>query len=65
MCFKTYSCPNPVDPYQVVFHPVLADARVGYPSHFKRFEVKMFAFAEGEEDLNAKVACKGWKWRFF
>uniref|UniRef100_A0A3Q2DLN7 Zona pellucida protein AX 2 n=1 Tax=Cyprinodon variegatus TaxID=28743 RepID=A0A3Q2DLN7_CYPVA len=37
-------CPNPVDPYQVVFHPVWADARVRYPSHFKRFEVKMFAF---------------------
>uniref|UniRef100_A0A3Q2DP58 Zona pellucida protein AX 2 n=1 Tax=Cyprinodon variegatus TaxID=28743 RepID=A0A3Q2DP58_CYPVA len=48
-------CPNPVDPYQVVFHPVWADARVRYPSHFKRFEVKMFAFAEGEEDLNAKI----------
>ncbi|XP_075315910.1 zona pellucida sperm-binding protein 2-like [Odontesthes bonariensis] len=48
-------CPNPVDTYQVVFHPVQADSRVQYPSHFKRFEVQMFAFAEGEDDLNGQL----------
>ncbi|KAM9703793.1 uncharacterized protein ACNS7B_002373 [Menidia menidia] len=48
-------CPNPVDPYQVVFHPVQADARVHYPSHFKRFEVQMFAFAEGQDDLSSQL----------
>ncbi|XP_012724484.3 uncharacterized protein LOC105930698 isoform X2 [Fundulus heteroclitus] len=48
-------CPNPVDPYQVVYHPVWADARVRYPSHFKRFEVQMFAFADGKDDLSTKL----------
>ncbi|KAM9316413.1 uncharacterized protein PAF06_007429 [Gastrophryne carolinensis] len=32
------------EPYQTVFHPVTADSRVLYPSHFKRFEVKTFSF---------------------
>uniref|UniRef100_A0A4W6F6D0 ZP domain-containing protein n=1 Tax=Lates calcarifer TaxID=8187 RepID=A0A4W6F6D0_LATCA len=45
-------CANPVDPYQVLFHPVWVDARVQYPSHFKRFEVQMFAFAEDQDNLN-------------
>uniref|UniRef100_A0A3P9KZA9 Uncharacterized LOC101170068 n=1 Tax=Oryzias latipes TaxID=8090 RepID=A0A3P9KZA9_ORYLA len=44
-------CPNPVDPYQVMFHPVWADERVRYPPHFKRFEVQMFAFADEKDDL--------------
>ncbi|XP_041832760.1 uncharacterized protein LOC121634283 isoform X2 [Melanotaenia boesemani] len=48
-------CPNPVDPYQVVFHPVWPDARVQYPSHFKRFEVQMFAFAESQDDLSSQL----------
>lgn len=39
----------------MVFHPVWADARVQYPSHFKRFEVKMFAFAEHQETANPQV----------
>ncbi|MEQ2215799.1 hypothetical protein XENOCAPTIV_006096, partial [Xenoophorus captivus] len=49
------SCPNPVDPYQVVYHPVWPDVRVGYPSHFKRFEVQMFAFAEDKDNLSTKL----------
>ncbi|XP_062324228.1 uncharacterized protein LOC134025304 [Osmerus eperlanus] len=39
-------CENTEDPFQVVFHPVSADARVQYPSHFKRFEVQMFSFMD-------------------
>uniref|UniRef100_A0A3B5L495 ZP domain-containing protein n=1 Tax=Xiphophorus couchianus TaxID=32473 RepID=A0A3B5L495_9TELE len=48
-------CPNPADPYQVVFHPVWTDARVGYPSHFKRFEIQTFAFADGKDDMSTKL----------
>ncbi|XP_028253048.1 uncharacterized protein LOC114428649 [Parambassis ranga] len=48
-------CPNPVDTYQVVFHPILSDTRVQYPSHFKRFEVQMFAFADDKDDLSRQV----------
>ena len=40
------SCENTEDPFQVVVHPVSADARVKYPSHFKRFEVQMFSFMD-------------------
>uniref|UniRef100_A0A3Q4I1S0 ZP domain-containing protein n=1 Tax=Neolamprologus brichardi TaxID=32507 RepID=A0A3Q4I1S0_NEOBR len=47
-------CPH-TDPHNVVFHPVWTDARVQYPSHFKRFEVQMFAFTENEEDLSPQV----------
>ncbi|CAB1445155.1 unnamed protein product [Pleuronectes platessa] len=48
-------CANPVDPYQVVFHPVWAEARVPYPSHVKRFEVQMFAFAEDQDNLSRQL----------
>nr|XP_046229753.1 uncharacterized protein LOC124050865 [Scatophagus argus] len=48
-------CVNPVDQYQVIFHPVWVDARVQYPSHFKRFEVLMFAFAEDKENLSRQI----------
>ncbi|GAA6228835.1 uncharacterized protein LOC108895975 [Lates japonicus] len=48
-------CANPVDPYQVLFHPVWVDARVQYPSHFKRFEVQMFAFAEDQDNLSRQL----------
>ncbi|XP_071396804.1 uncharacterized protein [Centroberyx affinis] len=48
-------CANPVDPYQVLFHPVWPDARVQHPSHFKRFEVQMFAFAMDQENLSRQL----------
>ncbi|KAG8011372.1 Zona pellucida sperm-binding protein 2 [Nibea albiflora] len=48
-------CANPVDPNQVIFHPVWADARVQYPPHFKRFEVLMFAFAEDQDNLSSQL----------
>lgn len=54
MCLS-FSCANPVDPYQVIFHPVWVDERVRYPSHFKRFEVQMFAFATDDDDLSRQV----------
>lgn len=50
-----FSCPNPVDPYQVVFHEVWTDSRVKFPSHLKRFEVQMFAF-DGQDDMNSQVS---------
>uniref|UniRef100_A0A8C4F8S8 ZP domain-containing protein n=1 Tax=Dicentrarchus labrax TaxID=13489 RepID=A0A8C4F8S8_DICLA len=49
-------CVNPVDPHQVIFHPVWPDARVQYPSHLKRFEVPMFAFAEDKENLSWELS---------
>ncbi|XP_041815323.1 uncharacterized protein LOC121622432 [Chelmon rostratus] len=49
------SCVNPVDPNQVIFHPVQADARVQYPSHFKRFGIPMFAFAEDQDNLSRQL----------
>ncbi|XP_077409480.1 uncharacterized protein LOC144039721 isoform X2 [Vanacampus margaritifer] len=44
-------CANPVDPSQVVFHPVWKKDGVPFPSHVKRFEVRMFAFARDQDDL--------------
>ncbi|XP_068433639.1 uncharacterized protein [Clinocottus analis] len=49
-------CPNPRDPYQVIFHPVLPDARVQFPSNFKRFEIPMFAFAKDKDNLSSQVS---------
>ncbi|XP_045066206.1 uncharacterized protein LOC121549189 [Coregonus clupeaformis] len=48
-------CANPEDPYLVVFHPVVADARVRFPSHVKRFEVQMFSFTEEADDPSGRV----------
>ncbi|XP_038605778.1 uncharacterized protein LOC119931127 [Tachyglossus aculeatus] len=40
----TNSCPNNEDSHQTIFHSVAEDSRVMFPSHLKRFEVKMFTF---------------------
>uniref|UniRef100_A0A8C7R994 ZP domain-containing protein n=1 Tax=Oncorhynchus mykiss TaxID=8022 RepID=A0A8C7R994_ONCMY len=48
-------CENPGDPYRVVFHPVVADARVHFPPHVKRFEVYMFSFAEDAGEPSGQV----------
>uniref|UniRef100_UPI0037E87E56 uncharacterized protein n=1 Tax=Semicossyphus pulcher TaxID=241346 RepID=UPI0037E87E56 len=48
-------CANPVDPHQLVLHPVWADDRVQFPSHVKRFELQMFAFAEDKDNLSNQV----------
>ncbi|KAM8953239.1 LOW QUALITY PROTEIN: zona pellucida sperm-binding protein 2-like [Pelodytes ibericus] len=42
------SCDYP-EAYNTTFHPVTADSRVKFPSHLKRFDVKMFTFMQ--EDL--------------
>lgn len=39
-----------------IFHPVLSNARVAIPSHFKRFSLKMFTFTEGDEVLKDQVS---------
>ncbi|KAJ8356206.1 hypothetical protein SKAU_G00190000 [Synaphobranchus kaupii] len=51
--FIVDGCQNLADPYHTMFHPVSADARVHFSSHFKRFEVKMFSF------VSEGVALKG------
>ncbi|MGH0176953.1 UNVERIFIED_CONTAM: hypothetical protein FKN15_074161 [Acipenser sinensis] len=38
------SCENSADEYLTIFHPVSSNARVLFPYHLKRFEVKMFSF---------------------
>ncbi|XP_038656075.1 zona pellucida sperm-binding protein 2-like [Scyliorhinus canicula] len=38
------SCESEADVHKTIFHPVTRNERVRYPTHFKRFEVKMFAF---------------------
>ncbi|KAK5852826.1 hypothetical protein PBY51_006665 [Eleginops maclovinus] len=48
-------CANPRDPHPVIFHSVLPEGRVHYPSNFKRFEVPMFAFDKDMDNLNRQV----------
>uniref|UniRef100_A0A673BMT3 ZP domain-containing protein n=1 Tax=Sphaeramia orbicularis TaxID=375764 RepID=A0A673BMT3_9TELE len=48
-------CVNPVDPHQVVFHSVWVDARVKYPSHHKRFEVRTFSFMKDQDTMSPQV----------
>lgn len=44
-----------MDPNKVVFHPVHQDSRVLFPSHYKRFEGQMFAFAMDQDNLSDQV----------
>ncbi|KAK0137803.1 Zona pellucida sperm-binding protein 2 [Merluccius polli] len=48
-------CPNQLDPNKVVFHPVYPDSRVLFPSHYKRFESEMFAFALDQDNLSDQL----------
>ncbi|XP_034384063.1 uncharacterized protein LOC117727742 [Cyclopterus lumpus] len=50
-------CANSKDPNQVIFHPVFPDARVQYPSNFKRFEIPMFGFAKDNLSRQVFVHC--------
>ncbi|XP_071396797.1 zona pellucida protein AX 1 [Centroberyx affinis] len=49
------SCENLDDSYVTVFQPVVSDARVTVPSHFKRFSMKMFTFTKEEEVLKDQI----------
>ncbi|MGH0174904.1 UNVERIFIED_CONTAM: hypothetical protein FKN15_069499 [Acipenser sinensis] len=48
------SCENSADEYLTIFHPVSSNARVLFPSHLKRFEVKMFSFISGQDALKGQ-----------
>lgn len=54
LCF-TISCANPADRYQIVFYPVVPDARVRYPSHVRRFKIEMFTFVKDDVPLHEQV----------
>ncbi|XP_058861954.1 zona pellucida sperm-binding protein 2-like [Acipenser ruthenus] len=49
------SCENSADEYLTIFHPVSSNARVLFPSHLKRFEVKMFSFTSGWDALKGQI----------
>ncbi|MGH0128990.1 UNVERIFIED_CONTAM: hypothetical protein FKN15_037091 [Acipenser sinensis] len=49
------SCEYTADTYKTLFHPVSSNGRVKFPSHFKRFEVKMFSFAEDQDALKGEI----------
>ncbi|MGH0171524.1 UNVERIFIED_CONTAM: hypothetical protein FKN15_061373 [Acipenser sinensis] len=48
-------CENSADEYLTIFHPVSSSARVLFPSHLKRFEVKMFSFTSGRDALKGQI----------
>ncbi|XP_077077146.1 zona pellucida protein AX 1 [Siphateles boraxobius] len=45
-------CVNLVDNYETIFHPVTL---VRYPSHMKRFEIKMFTFVQNDVMLQDQI----------
>ncbi|XP_066559653.1 uncharacterized protein LOC136749347 [Amia ocellicauda] len=49
------SCENTEDLYKTIFHPVTANQRVLFPSHLKRFEVKMFTFTNEQTVLETPI----------
>ncbi|MGH0188145.1 UNVERIFIED_CONTAM: hypothetical protein FKN15_028120 [Acipenser sinensis] len=49
------SCENSADEYLTIFHPVSSNARVLFPSHLKRFEVKMFSFTSLLDALKGQI----------
>ncbi|XP_057679085.1 uncharacterized protein LOC130907710 [Corythoichthys intestinalis] len=49
------TCENKDDAYVTLFHPVVSDARVNIPSHFKRFSIKMFTFTKEDEILKDEI----------
>ncbi|XP_041951085.1 uncharacterized protein LOC121711502 [Alosa sapidissima] len=48
-------CPNQDDRYMATMHPVTADDRVQFPSHFKRFDMKMFSFVQDNVVLRDQI----------
>ncbi|MGH0181089.1 UNVERIFIED_CONTAM: hypothetical protein FKN15_006128 [Acipenser sinensis] len=53
------SCEKSADEYLTIFHPVSSNARVRFPSHLKRFEVKMFSFTSGLDALKGQWDSSG------
>lgn len=49
------SCENQDDSYSTTFLPVVSDARIAIPLHYKHFSVKMFTFISNEEVLKDQV----------
>ncbi|MGH0159145.1 UNVERIFIED_CONTAM: hypothetical protein FKN15_049604 [Acipenser sinensis] len=49
-----HHCENSADEYLTIFHPVSSNARVLFPSHVKRFEVKMFSFTSSQDVLKGQ-----------
>ncbi|XP_077147580.1 zona pellucida sperm-binding protein 2-like isoform X1 [Ranitomeya variabilis] len=43
------------EPYLTIFHPVRTNARVQFPSHLKRFEVKTFTFMDGGAAYSGEI----------
>uniref|UniRef100_H3B5G6 ZP domain-containing protein n=1 Tax=Latimeria chalumnae TaxID=7897 RepID=H3B5G6_LATCH len=50
------SCANSDDSDVSHFYPVIKDARVKFPMHFKRFDVVMFAFLQNEMPLSQEIS---------
>uniref|UniRef100_A0A3Q2C9I4 Zona pellucida protein AX 1 n=1 Tax=Cyprinodon variegatus TaxID=28743 RepID=A0A3Q2C9I4_CYPVA len=48
-------CAYSGDNYATVFHTVSMDERVSFPSHYKRFSMKMFAFIQEDKVLKHEV----------
>ncbi|MGH0170518.1 UNVERIFIED_CONTAM: hypothetical protein FKN15_059020 [Acipenser sinensis] len=53
--YPVVNCENSADEYLTIFHPVSSNARVLFPSHLKRFEVKMFSFTSGQDALKGQA----------
>ncbi|XP_048702202.2 uncharacterized protein LOC125634907 [Caretta caretta] len=51
----TDSCENAEDSHQTIFHKVDSDSRVKFPTHLKRFEVKMFTFMQDGNALLEQI----------
>uniref|UniRef100_A0A3B5BAZ9 Zona pellucida sperm-binding protein 2-like n=1 Tax=Stegastes partitus TaxID=144197 RepID=A0A3B5BAZ9_9TELE len=49
------SCVNRDDRYTTTLHPIMSDDRVEFPSHVKRFSIKMFTFIKDEEVLKDEI----------
>lgn len=49
------SCENQDDGYSTAFLPVVGNARIAIPSHYKHFSVKMFTFITDEKILTDQV----------
>lgn len=51
----TDGCPNQDDRYIATMYPVTADDRIQFPSHFKHFDIKMFAFVQDNTVLKNQI----------